>query len=136
MRFAAHGAELRCFAAKNSPTVETTVKNRMARIPPCLARACAREAVQISFHEFELKCEEAVKASGPQDVPSTIVAAAETAKQLIPFGVPVPGKPGLVVSPYDPTGRRYINVSPFPPGAPVKDPYTNKTFLVPLSEIR
>ena len=43
--------------------------------------------------------------------------------------IPVPGKPHLVESPYSP--GKYIDVEGFPPGTEVKDPYTDKIFLVP-----
>jgi hypothetical protein len=46
------------------------------------------------------------------------------------FGNPVPGKPGLVTSPFAPEGG-YIDVHNFPPGTEVKDPYTGKIFLTP-----
>ena len=59
-------------------------------------------------------------------------AAAPTkkiAKGDYPYGIPVPGKPHLVESPYSP--GKYIDVEGFPPGTEVKDPYTDKIFLVP-----
>jgi hypothetical protein len=46
------------------------------------------------------------------------------------YGTPVPGKPGLVTSPYAPNSG-YIDVRGFAPGTPVKDPYTGKIFLTP-----
>ena len=46
------------------------------------------------------------------------------------YGKPVPGKPGLVTSPYSPDGG-YIDVRGFAPGTPVKDPYSGKIFLTP-----
>jgi len=46
------------------------------------------------------------------------------------YGIPVPGKKGLVTSPFAPDSG-YIDVRNFPPGTPVKDPYTGKTFLTP-----
>ena len=46
------------------------------------------------------------------------------------FGTPVPGKPGLVTSPFAPEGG-YIDVHNFPPGTEVKDPYTGKIFMTP-----
>ena len=56
--------------------------------------------------------------------------AAKQGKSGLPYGTPVPGKPGLVTSPFSPdTG--YIDVSSFPPGTEVKDPYTGKIFLAP-----
>ena len=47
-----------------------------------------------------------------------------------PYGTPVPGKPGFVTSPFAPQAG-YVDVRGFPPGTPVKDPYTGKVFLVP-----
>ena len=54
----------------------------------------------------------------------------EKAKGDLPYGIPVPGHKGMVTSPYSPEGN-YIDVSAFPPGSAVKDPYTGKVFLVP-----
>ena len=60
-------------------------------------------------------------------------AAADVAKGLVPEGNPIPGKPGLVESPFSP--GKYISVEGFPPGTEVKDPYTGKIFLVPKPRI-
>jgi hypothetical protein len=54
----------------------------------------------------------------------------EKAKGDMPYGIPVPGRKGMVTSPYSPEGN-YIDVSAFAPGSAVKDPYTGKIFLVP-----
>jgi len=51
-------------------------------------------------------------------------------KQDMPLGIPVPGKKGLVTSPYLPDGD-YVDVSAFAPGSAVRDPYTGKFFRVP-----
>ncbi len=72
----------------------------------------------------------------PQDPvaspPSTPPAAQQTqapAKGDYPYGVPVPGKPGFVRSPYSPD--KMTDVRGYAPGTEVKDPYTQKIFLVP-----
>src|SRR5438128_6871679 len=44
------------------------------------------------------------------------------------YGTPVPGKPGLVTSPFAPDSG-YVDVTGFPPGTEVDDPYTGKIFL-------
>jgi hypothetical protein len=57
-------------------------------------------------------------------------SAAPQAKGDMPYGIPVPGQKGMVMSPYLPEGN-YIDVSAFAPGSAVRDPYTGKIFLVP-----
>lgn len=47
-----------------------------------------------------------------------------------PYGKPVPGKPGLVYSPYS-EKEVYIDVRGFDRGTEVRDPWTGKIFLVP-----
>ena len=56
--------------------------------------------------------------------------AAKKGKSGLLYGTPVPGKQGLVTSPFSPDNG-YIDVRSFPPGTEVKDPYTGKIFLTP-----
>ncbi len=67
-----------------------------------------------------------VAASSP---PPAAAPPTKVAKGDYPYGIPVAGKPHLVESPYSP--GKYIDVEGFPPGTEVKDPYTDKIFLVP-----
>jgi hypothetical protein len=62
-----------------------------------------------------------------------VVSAAdmEKAKAGLPYGIPVPGRKGIVTSPYLPEEDKYIDVTDFASGSLVKDPYTGKFFLVP-----
>jgi hypothetical protein len=59
---------------------------------------------------------------GPSRSPST--------QAQYPTAKPVPGKPGYVFSPFDPSGG-YVDVTGYAPGQKVKDPYSGKIFLVP-----
>ena len=55
----------------------------------------------------------------------------EKAKASLPYGVPVPGRKGMVTSPYTPDEGKYVDVTGFASGSIIKDPYTGKFFLVP-----
>ena len=72
----------------------------------------------------------APSAPEPQEPSSAPAPAApQTAKGDYPYAVPVPGKPGFVRSPYSPD--KMTDVRGYAPGTEVKDPYTQKIFLVP-----
>ena len=58
------------------------------------------------------------------------VPPVKNSKLDIPYGIPVPGKPGFVTSPFAPKAG-YVDVRGFPSGTEVKDPYTGKIFLTP-----
>jgi hypothetical protein len=63
--------------------------------------------------------------------PSTGISSSRASAPTpsFPTGKPVPGKPGYVFSPF--TGERYVDVSGFASGTKVKDPWTDKIFIVP-----
>ncbi|MGB9473845.1 MAG: hypothetical protein WCE87_02120 [Candidatus Udaeobacter sp.] len=65
-----------------------------------------------------------------QSQTSASSSRASAPSTAFPTGKLVPGKPGYVFSPFDKEGR-YVDVSGFPPGTKVKDPWTDKIFLVP-----
>jgi hypothetical protein len=78
----------------------------------------------------------------PAGPPSSPPALTETSKPSpspsrptstqaqLPTAKPVPGKPGYVFSPFDPSGG-YVDVTGYASGQKVKDPYSGKIFLVP-----
>jgi hypothetical protein len=75
-----------------------------------------------------VQAESAPREEGPAS-PVPTAAPTKVAKGDYPYGIPVPGKPHLVESPFSP--GKYVDVEGFPPGTEVKDPYTHKIFLVP-----
>jgi hypothetical protein len=64
-------------------------------------------------------------AEPPSEGPSTVTPPASE----FPTARPVPNKPGFVFSPSDPS--KYVDVSGYPSGSKVKDPYSGKIFTVP-----
>jgi hypothetical protein len=78
-----------------------------------------------------------LKESEPTESPTPItarvassVAPTQRPRTDLPYGVPVPNKPGFVVSPYSPNAG-YVDIRGFSSGTEVKDPYTGKVFLTP-----
>jgi hypothetical protein len=75
---------------------------------------------------------------GPRSSPSTVTEKSKpspspsrsSTQAQIPTAKPVPGKPGYVFSPFDPSGG-YVDVTGYTAGQKVKDPYSGKIFLVP-----
>jgi hypothetical protein len=65
----------------------------------------------------------------PMPTPTPASPTRGAARGDHPYGIPVPGKPHVVESPFSP--GKYVDVEGFPPGTEVKDPYTGKIFLVP-----
>lgn len=78
--------------------------------------------------------EQPSKSAKEEKVTRTVLPASaapvEKATGDMPYGIPVPGQKGMVISPYSPEGN-YIDVTAFAPGSAVKDPYTGKIFRVP-----
>ena len=82
------------------------------------------------FRPPELKEPEATGTPEPVTTRTASGMPAPRTRTDIPYGVPVPNKPGFVISPYSPNAG-YVDIRGFPTGAEVKDPYTGKVFITP-----
>jgi hypothetical protein len=65
-----------------------------------------------------------------QPEPKPWPPAQASSTSVFPTAKAVPDKPGYVFSPFDSSGR-YVDVSGYTPGTKVKDPWTDKIFIVP-----
>ena len=95
-------------AQQQSQPVAPRVQNRSATIAP---RVNHKETSQAKT----------------KPAPSTHPASAQLE---FPTAKSIPGKPGYVLSPFDANGR-YVDVSGYTSGSKVKDPWTDKIFIVP-----
>jgi hypothetical protein len=78
----------------------------------------------------ELKEPEATETPEPVTTRTASSVPTQRPRTDLPYGVPVPNKPGFVISPYSPNAG-YVDIRGFPTGAEVKDPYTGKVFITP-----
>jgi hypothetical protein len=70
------------------------------------------------------------RTSGSKTTAAKAKPSPSSAAPQFPVAKAVPGKPGLVFNPFDAKGG-YIDVSGYAPGSKVKDPESQKIFIVP-----
>ena len=104
------------------PPRRVVVEQRRAPEPEPTATPAPRVSTRSNTSSNQEQANQSRSSSSPRTTPS--------GKSSLPYGKPVPGKPGYVFSPYDKNGG-YVDVTGFAPGSKVKDPYSGKIFLVP-----
>jgi len=73
--------------------------------------------------------------AAPKPTAPTSPEAASKPEEVLPYGTPVAGRPGMVVSPYtDATKKQLVDVTGLVAGEKVKDPYSGKLFRVPPTQ--
>jgi hypothetical protein len=127
MKFSLSLALLAAFLISSCSDVEEPprVRHRVARYP-------AEEQYPPTQQPFNPNAPPQPENVPPQEAaaaPAPTAVATQAQKGDHPYGIPVPGKPHVVESPFSP--GKYVDVEGFPPGTEVKDPYTQKIFLVP-----
>jgi hypothetical protein len=105
------------------------------RKPPATASKGNNASTTVKRNDFrppELKDPEPTESPSPvaAQSASSVAPTQRPTRADFPYGVPVPGKLGFVISPYSPNGG-YVDVRGFPSGSEVKDPYTGKIFITP-----
>lgn len=127
MKFSLSLALLALFLIGSCSDVEEPprVRHRVAQYP-------APEQYPPQQQPFNPNAPPQPETTPPQEAsaaPATTAVPTQAQKGDHPYGIPVPGKPHVVESPFSP--GKYVDVEGFPPGTEVKDPYTGKIFLVP-----
>lgn len=100
-----------------APNTDVTNPGRPLPVPSPTPRSASRRSSQRSSSATS-------KPSAAKTTPSTAGAA------QFPVAKAVPGRPGLVFNPFKSNGG-YIDVSGYAPGSKVKDPDSQKIFIVP-----
>jgi hypothetical protein len=109
-----------------------STRPQTTKTPHPTRRSTSREAPATATSPAEAQPSHSAKEEeSTRTVRNLSPAEIEKVKAGLPYGVPVPGRKGMVTSPYTPEDGKYIDVTNLSSGSIAKDPYTGKFFLVP-----
>ena len=106
-----------------------TLKEKEQIDAELLRRRSDRQNAAITRSSHVAPNETASSTDSLADPPSEGPPTTAPSDSQFPTATPVPNKPGFVFSPSDPS--KYVDVSGYPSGSKVKDPYSGKIFTVP-----
>lgn len=122
-----------------SPTIVGTetppsdVTNPGQSIPPPETASASQQQPRVEAERRQRRTSGGTSGTSRKEAaqPSTSASSRAASSQAqFPTAKAVPDKPGYVFSPFD-TDKRYVDVSGYAPGTKVKDPWTDKIFIVP-----
>ena len=112
-------------------TISSDVPVRSQSVPVSEATVTRRPQRQTPEERFPDSSPHTAQRETAQSKAKTPASPHASSTQAeFPTAKAVPGKPGYVVSPFDSSGR-YVDVSGYASGTKVKDPWTDKIFIVP-----
>jgi len=123
----------------NTSTTTTTVESDSVTTPGRTVTSTSHPTTQQRQTTTQTQPRSnAAPSATPRSSPTTVTekskpsptSSSTTTQAQYPTAKPVPGKPGYVFSPFDPSGG-YVDVNGYTSGQKVKDPYSGKIFLVP-----
>ena len=106
--------------------------NRLLHHIGGLAERATKQPFKAKVGSVSVEFKETVITKNPKTLEDAVDAAAEVAENLIPYGIPICGRPSSCANPF--TGA-WVDVTGFAPGTVVIDPYTDKFFRVPEPRI-
>lgn len=124
------GDESSTMVGTETPPSDVTEPGQSIPPPEVASAAQTQPRVEAERRPSRTSTSRTTRGETAQSSTNTSASHASSSQANFPTGKPVPDKPGYVFSPFDKEGR-YVDVSGFPPGTKVKDPWTDKIFLVP-----
>jgi hypothetical protein len=115
-------------------TPPSDVTNPAQSVPPPEMASAPQTQPRVEAERRQSRTSSATSRTTPgetaQSSTTTTALHASSSQANFPTAKAVPDKPGYVFSPFDKEGR-YVDVSGYAPGTKVKDPWTDKIFVVP-----